>query len=78
MEAETTLVRAEGGVVLDAVAAVDLDGAGVVFPDDAELDDAFGDGADGEGLFVFGVLGEEGGVVEGGGEFVVGLFEFGL
>ena len=61
VEAQTALVGAQGRVVLHAVAAVDLDGAAVVFPQDAELDDAFGDGGDGERGAVFRVLGEEGG-----------------
>jgi hypothetical protein len=43
METETTLVRTEGGVELDTVASVDVGFALVVFPDDTELHDAFGD-----------------------------------
>ena len=69
MEAEPAFVGAEGGVKLDTVAAVDLREAAVVFPDDAELDDALGDGDDFEGGLVFGVFVEEGRVFEGGGEF---------
>lgn len=68
MEAQAALVRAQGRVELDAVAAVDLELALVVLPDDAELDDALGDGGDGESGAVFGVLLEEGAVLEGRGE----------
>ena len=42
VEAQAALVGADGGVVLDAEAAIDLDLAGVVDPRDAELDDALG------------------------------------
>ena len=78
MEAKTSFIWAQSGIELHAIAAVDVDGAFVVFPDDAELDDAFGDGGDFEGGFVFWVVFEEGGVFERGCEFFVGLFEFGL
>jgi hypothetical protein len=53
---------------LHAVALVDLALAGVVLPDNAELDDALRDGDDLEGLLVLGVLLEEGGRLEGGGK----------
>lgn len=46
MEPETALVGAQRRVELHAVAAVDLELAAVVLPDDAELDDALGDGSD--------------------------------
>lgn len=46
VEAETALVGAQRRVELDAVAAVDLELALVVLPDDAELDDALRDGSD--------------------------------
>lgn len=68
MEAETALVWAEGGVELDSVSAVDLDLVLVIFPDDAELNDALGDGNDFEGGSVFGFLLEEGAVFEGRGQ----------
>ena len=45
-----------------------MDRLTVVLPDNAELDDALGDGDDLESLLVFGVLGEEGGGLEGGDE----------
>lgn len=64
MEAETAFVGAESGVELDTIAAVELDLTFVVFPYDAELDDAFGHSGDFEGGFVFRVLLEEGGVFE--------------
>lgn len=69
MEPQSPLIRTERGVELDAVAAVDLDFALVGFPDDAELDHAFGNGDYLEGGAVLGVVGEEGAVFEGGDEF---------
>lgn len=65
VESETALVGTEGRVVLDTITAVDLEVALVVFPGDAELDDALGDGDDLEGGAEFGVDGEELGVFEG-------------
>lgn len=64
MEAEAALVRAQGRVELDAVPAVDLQLAGIIFPDDTELDDALGDGGHLEGDAVLGVLLEQGAVLE--------------
>ena len=63
VEPEPALIRSQGRVELHTVPAVDLELALVVLPDDAELDDALGDGDDGEGGLVFGVLLEEGGVL---------------
>lgn len=68
VQSEATLVGAKGGVELHAEGIVDLDLALVVLPHYAELDDALGDGDDFEGVAVFGVLLEEGAVLEGGGE----------
>jgi hypothetical protein len=68
VETETTLVGTEGRVELDAVALVDVAVALVVFPDDAELDDALGDGDNLKGLLVLGVLLKDGGALKGGGE----------
>lgn len=65
MEAETALVRSQGGVELHTVAAVDLQLAFVIFPHDAELDDALWDGGNFERGLVFGVFLEKGGVFEG-------------
>ena len=59
MEAKSALVRAKSRVELHAVAAVDLQAATVVFPYDAELKYALGDGANLEGGVVLGVLLEE-------------------
>lgn len=78
MEPQSTLVGPQRRVELHAKGIVDLAFALVVLPSDAELDDAFGDGGDLEGFAVGGVFFEEGGVFEGGGEFFVGLFEFGF
>ena len=78
MEAQAALVGAQGRVELDAVAAVDLELALVVLPDDAKLDDALRDGDDRQGGLVLGVLGEEGAVLERAGELLVGLLELGL
>lgn len=68
VETETTLVRAEGGVVLDTVTTVDLDLVLVVLPDDTELDDTLGDGSDLESTLVLGVLLEESRVLKGRGK----------
>lgn len=68
VEAQSTLVWAEGTVELDTVGAVDLGLELVVFPDNAELDDTLWDGDDLQGGLVFGVLLEEGGVLEGRGQ----------
>ena len=73
MESESSLVGTESGVELHAEATVDLALALVVLPSDTELDDSLGDGGDLEGLAVFGVLLEEGAVLDRGGEFLVGL-----
>jgi hypothetical protein len=51
---------------LNAEASVDLGLALIVLPDDAELDDSLWDGGDSESGFVFWVLLEERGVLEGG------------
>ena len=66
MEAQAALVGTQGRVELDSVAAVDAQLALVVLPDDAELDDALGDGDDLEGGAVLGVLAEERAVLERG------------
>jgi hypothetical protein len=68
VQAEAALVGTECRVELDAVALVDIALALVVLPDNAELDDALGDGDDLECLLVLGVLLEDGGALEGGGE----------
>lgn len=68
VETETTLVGAQGRVELHTVATVDLDLVVVVLPDNTELDDTLRDGDDGQSLAVFGVLLEESGVLEGGGQ----------
>lgn len=38
MKPQTTFVRTESGIKLDAVASVDLGNMIVIFPDDSELD----------------------------------------
>ncbi len=68
MESQAALVGAERRVELNAVAAVDLEVAGIVLPDDAELDDTLGDGGDLEGGAELGPLLEEGAVLESEGE----------
>ena len=65
MEAKTTLVWTQGGIELDTVSSVDLNLSLVILPDNTELNDSFGDSSDLEGGLVFGVLLEEGGVLEG-------------
>lgn len=64
VEAQSALVRAQGRVELDTEAPVHTQLAGVILPDDAELDDALGDGADLEGGAVLGMLLEESAVLQ--------------
>jgi hypothetical protein len=68
VQTETTLVRTKRRVVLHAVSTVYLDLVVVIFPDDTELNDALWDGGNLECFLVFGVLLEEGRVLEGGGQ----------
>jgi len=68
MESQSSLIRAQSGIELHAVSTVDLDLVLVVFPDDTELNDTFGDGYYGEGGFILGVLLKEGAVFEGRGK----------
>jgi hypothetical protein len=72
VETETTLVGAEGGVELDTETAVDLDLTLIILPDNAELNNALGDGDDLEGLAVLRLLLEKSGVLEGRGELCFG------
>jgi hypothetical protein len=65
VKSQTTLVGTESRVELHTVTLVDLALALVVLPDNAELDDALGDGGNLESLLVLGVLLEEGRVLEG-------------
>ena len=65
MEPKTSLIWTQGGIELHTVPSVDLDLSLVILPDDTELNDSFGNGGDLEGGLVFGVLLEEGGVLEG-------------
>ena len=69
METKATLVWAESAVELNTKAAIDLALALVVFPDYSKLNDALGNRRYSEGFLVFGMLLEEGRVVECGGEF---------
>ena len=68
MEAQSALVRAKSRVELHAVAAVDLQTATVVFPHDAELKYALGDGANLEGGAVLGMLLKELACLESAGQ----------
>jgi hypothetical protein len=65
VESEASLIRTESRVELDSIAAIDLWLSLVVLPDNTELNDPLGDGDDLESGPVFGVLFEEGGVLEG-------------
>ncbi len=56
---------------MHSVTAVDLNLVLVVLPDNAKLDNAFGDGDDFESDLVFGVLFEESAVFEGGDQLCV-------
>ena len=47
VQTQTTLVRTKGGVELDSVTAVDVDGSVVPLPSDSELDDSLRDLNDG-------------------------------
>ena len=64
VESKTPLVGAQGRIELYTVSAVDLELTLVIFPDNTELDDSFGDCGDLEGLLVFWVLLEEGRVLK--------------
>ncbi len=68
MEPKTTLVRSQGRIKLYTVSSIDLNLILIVFPDDTELDDTLRDGGDLEGGAVFGVLLEQGGILEGRGK----------
>lgn len=68
VEAESSLVWAEGAVELNSVTVVDLWLKVVVLPDNAELDDALWDGDDLKSSLVLWVLLEKGRVLEGRGE----------
>lgn len=61
----------ERSAYLDAIAAVHLHVARVIFPDDTELQDALRDLRDGESLFVFRLPLEK--RAESGSDFVEGL-----
>lgn len=69
MESQTTLVWAECRVELDAKATVHLQGALVILPDDAELNDTLGNGRDLQRGAVFWVVAEERAVFESAGQF---------
>lgn len=68
VETETSLVRTESRVVLNAEATVDLNLALVVLPDNTELDDTLGNGGDLKCAPVLGVLLEQRAVLEGRGK----------
>lgn len=78
MKSQTSLVGAKGGVELHAVSPIDLEVAGIVLPDDSELDDALGDGSDLESGPILGVLLKEGAVLESARKLVISLLELGL
>ena len=65
VESKTSLVWTQGGIELHPISSVHLDLTLVILPYDTELNDSFGDGSDLEGGLVFGVLLEEGGILEG-------------
>lgn len=65
METETALVWTESRVELYTVSAVDLWESLVIFPHDAELDDALWNGDDLEGSLEFRLLFKESAVFEG-------------
>lgn len=65
MEPKSSLVWSQCRVELHTVSAVYLHLALVVLPDNTELDHSLRDGSNLKGGLVFGVLLEEGGVLEG-------------
>jgi hypothetical protein len=65
MESQTSLVGAKSRVELHTISTVDLEDSLVIFPDHAELDDAFWDGDDREGNLILGVLLEQRAVLKG-------------
>ena len=64
VEPQPALVRPQCRVELHTVSAIDLDFTLVIFPGDSELDDPFRNRGNFESGLVFGVLLEEGGVLE--------------
>lgn len=73
MKAKTAFVGTKCRIELHAVATVHLHLVLVVFPDHAKLNDSLGDGSNFQGCLIFGVLLEEGGVLEGGDKFWTGI-----
>lgn len=69
MKAQSSLVRPQCGIELHAISPIDLNLALVIFPDDAELNHSLGHGSNFQSGLVFRVLGEKGGVLEGGHKF---------
>lgn len=72
MKTETALVWTQSGVELHTVTTVDLWLEFVVFPNNTELDDTLWNGNHGESSSVFGLLFEEGRVLEGGDQLCSG------
>jgi hypothetical protein len=68
MQSQTAFVGAESRVELDSVAAIDLEVAVVIFPDDTELDYSLRDRDDFEGYTVLGVLCEQRAIFKGADE----------
>lgn len=68
VKSKAAFVWAQSGVELNTIATIDLDLVLVVFPDHTKLDDSLRNGSNLKGSLVFGVLLEEGGVLEGGDE----------
>ena len=64
MKSQASLVRTKGRVVLNTVAPVYLHIALVIFPDNAELYDTFGNRNNIQGSAVFRVLCEKGAILE--------------
>ena len=64
VKAKTAFIWSQGRVELHTVPSIDLDLVFVIFPDNTELNHAFGNSSDFKGLSVFRVLLEERGVLE--------------
>ena len=68
VKSKTSLVWTQSRVELHTVSSVHLHLSLVILPDHSELDHSFGNGSNLEGGLVFGILLEEGGILEGGDE----------
>jgi len=78
VKSETAFVWPKGGIELHSVTSIHLNLSFVIFPHDSELNHAFGNRGDLKRLPVLWVPFKQGRILEGRGEFIVGLFELRL